>query len=192
MLDYYNVMREMFPNGAGTAITSFTAGTPFNYADTNVLYTNVNSNACTGLTDTAGLIPHMNGFTFWNNPLLNSELIAWVQQDGNKSIMQSLVIPPSSLWPLEVSTVSYVTGINIYPVPAQNEAHLRFNLASAGNVSIKVIAYDGKLISDVTTVDLAAGQQNININTTNIPNGNYIVLIQSKEGMNAERLSVLK
>ena len=190
MLDYYNVMREMFPNGSGTAISSFTAGTPVTYTNSSIAYTNANSNACTGLTDTAGLVPHMNSFSFWNNPLLNSELVAWVEQDANKSIMQSIVLPASV--PLGVSTLSYVTGIHLFPNPAMNETNLRFNLARAGKVDVKVIGYDGKTISDVTSMEMATGTQNVTINTTAIPSGNYIVLIQTPTGTSAERLTVAK
>ena len=190
MLNYYNVMRQMFPNGSGTAISSFTAGTPVTYSNSSIAYTNVNSNSCTGLTDTAGLMPHMNSFTFWNNPLLNSELVAWVEQDAGKSIMQSIVLPAAV--PLGVSTLSYVTGIHIFPNPAKDETNLRFNLARAGKVDVKIIGYDGKTISDVTSMDMGTGTQNVLINTAQITPGNYIVLIQTPTGTSAERLTVIR
>ena len=191
MLNYYNVMREMYPNGNGTAITSFTAGTPVSYINTGVAYTSVNSSACTGLSDTAGLMPHMNSNTFWNNPLLGSELVAWIEQDANKSVMQSIVVP-SAIVPVTVSTLSYVTGIKLFPNPANNEANLRFNLAMAGNVTVSVIGYDGKLIANVVSADMPTGTQNVIIHTADIPAGNYIILIQTPSGANAERLTVVK
>jgi Secretion system C-terminal sorting domain len=190
MLNYYNVMREMFPNGSGTAISSFTAGTPVTYSNSAIAYTSVNSNSCTGLTDTAGLMPHMNSFTFWNNPLLNSELVVWVEQDANKSVMQSLVIPASV--PVAVSTLSYVTGIRVFPNPAKDETNLRFNLAMAGKVDVRIIGYDGKEISSVVSEEMATGTQNVLIHTENIAAGNYIILIQTPTGTSAERLTVIK
>ncbi len=189
MLNYYNVMREMFPTGSGTAITSFTAGTPVTYSNLAIPYTNTNSAACTGIADTAGLIPHMNSFTFWNNPLLSSELVAWVEQDAGKSIMQSISLPASV--PVAVSTLSYVTGIRLQPNPARDESNLRFNLAVAGKVNIRIIGYDGRSISEVSEREMTTGAQNVTLNTAGIPSGNYIVLIQTPTGASAERLTVV-
>ncbi len=192
MVDYYNVMRQMLPNGNGTAITSFTSGTAIPYTDTLVAYTFVNSNSATSLSDTAGKMPHMNSNTFWNNPGTNSELLAWVEEDATQSVMQSAICATPILTGLSVTTPSYITGINLFPNPSKNETNLNFNLEVASKVAIKIITIDGKFVSEVSNTEMGLGSHNVVINTNNLAAGNYVIVMETNSGIDAQYLSVRK
>ncbi len=192
-LDYYNVERKMLPSGNGTTISSWTDGTPFTYTDSGVAYVSTDWNpATTTLSDTS-LYPTQMSSTFWNNPLLAGELIAFVEEDATKSVMQSLVaLPTNGTTGVSVSTLSKITGISIYPNPTSDPSTLTFSLGQSGNVHVKVINYAGETVSEISNTNMAAGMQSVNISTRNIPAGDYIVVITTAGGSNTERLSVVK
>jgi hypothetical protein len=198
MLDYYNVMRKMFPNGNGRAISSFTDGVAQTFYDTAIAYTSGDwVPASTVSADSANKYPHMNSNTFWNNPLLASEAIAFVQEDATKSIMQSIVAPVTDASTIAehhvgISTLSQVGGLAIYPNPAKDQATLSFALGISGNVEINVMEYTSRVVSNVVNQSMIAGAQKVTIPTKNIVPGNYLVIIKTDAGTNAVRLTVEK
>ncbi len=186
-LDYYNVMRKMLPSANGHAVTSWTDGVSQTFADTAISY--VNDNYYIG----ASSYPLQMSSDFWSNPLLGSEMIAFVQEDASHSIMQSFVAIPTNTTTINgVSTISNVTGISIYPNPAKDEATLSFYLGKSGNVHVKLVDYTGRLIADVMNDNRSEGAQKVTIPTTNVAPGNYIVLIEANGGTNAQRITVEK
>jgi hypothetical protein len=193
MLDYYNVMRVMFPDGNGNAVTSWTSGVPMTYTDTGVAYTSTNwVPASTDRTDSS-LYPVQMSNEFWNNPLTGSELIAFVEEDGTQSIMQSIVADPTNHDHVAgVSVLSKVNDMNIFPNPTSTEATLRFNLDQPGNVNVRIMDYAGHLVSEISNGNMTAGVQNITISTANIADGNYSVVVSTEGGSNAVRLTVAK
>ena len=194
MTDYYNVMRMMLPNGNGSFVSSWSSGSAYNYHDSNINYNYYNSNSCTSISDTSGLYPYQMSNDFWSNPLFGSKLVAWIQDDDYQEVLQSIVIPASSSpdgSSFVISTLSNVSGINLFPNPVKQSTHLQFNLSESSNVLIRILTYNGKIISEIANREMGVGNQKININTENIPSGNYLVSIITKGGMNVEPISVI-
>jgi hypothetical protein len=189
-LDYYHVMRKMVPTASGHSVSSWTDGTTQTFTDTAIAYTNGDWTA--GVSS----YPVQMDNKFWSNPLLGSQLVAFVEQDGIKSVMQSIVALPtatgSPISHVSVSTLSNVDEIVVYPNPTSNEAIVSFNLHEAGNVGVKVIDLSGRTVSDIINTDMKAGMQKVIVSTNNIPNGSYLVLISTAGGNNIQRLSVEK
>ena len=183
-LDYYHVVRKMLPTASGHAVTSWTDGTAQTFIDNDVPYTADNWNLG------SASYPNQGSLDFWSNPLLGSELVAFVEEDATKSVMQSFVALP--LNKLSTSTMSKVTGINVYPNPAKDFANVSFTLGETGNVQVNVIEYSGRILSTVTNTTMTAGLQTIKVPTANLAAGNYVVLITTATGSNAERLTVEK
>jgi hypothetical protein len=180
-LKYYHVMRKMLPSGSGHAVSSWTDGVAQTFSD-SVIFTSGDYTAGTSS------YPTQNSFKFWNNVLTGSEVVAFVQEDGNKSIMQSIQTLPAGL--INVSTLAKIDGIEIFPNPTKGLANLKFNLQEAGNVRVAIMDYTGKLVSEVTNRNMSLGMQNVAITTTGIAPGNYIVLLSTEGGNRAERLTV--
>lgn len=189
-LDYYNVERKMFPSGAGSVVTAWTSGTGQTFTFNSQAYTSGNwSLATTTPADTATAYPAMHSNTFWSNPLLGSELVAFVQEDKDGAIMQSIVALPTSAT-VGVSTLSHVNQMNVFPNPTKDGSTLQFTLEQAGDVNIKVIDYTGKTISMVSEGNMTQGVQKVFIPTTGIVPGNYIVMVTTEGGSNIVRLTV--
>ncbi len=181
-LKYYHAMRKMLPSASGHAVTSWTDGVTKTFNDTDVSYTN-------GIWENGvSEYPAQGSSKFWNNPMTGSEVVAFVEEDATKSIMQSIVSIPGGF--VNVSTLAKVDNISIYPNPTSGKSTLSFNLIQDGNVRVTVMDYTGKLVSEVTNKTMNAGAQNVTINSDNIAPGNYIVVISTKDGNKAERLTV--
>ena len=187
-LDYYHAMRMMVPTASGHSVSSWTDGTAQTFTDTGITY--VNGDWTLG----SGSYPVQMDNKFWSNPLLGSQLVAFVEEDATKSVMQSILAFPTSsgVSHVSVSTLSNVDGIVLYPNPAKEEATVSFNLHADGNVNVKVIDYSGRTVSDVMNGELKTGTQNVTVRTANIPAGDYLVLISTEGGSNIQRFSVIK
>ncbi len=183
-LDYYHVMRKMLPNGTGRAVSSWTDGTAVSYVDTGIAYTAGNWAAGSSTYPTQG------DNKFWSNPL-NGELIAFVEEDGPKSVMQSLLIFPTQKG-LSVSTMSKVNEISVYPNPATDNATLSFSLGEASNVHVKLLDVAGREVADVVNKEMNSGAQTVNISTTGLAAGEYLVYIETAGGAAMARLTVAK
>lgn len=181
-LEYYHVMRKMLPSASGHAVTSWTDGVAQQFVDTGVTYTNGNWAAGSSTYPTQG------DNKLWSNPFTGSELIAFVEEDGKKSVMQSLLAFPAGS--LSISTTSNVDGIKVYPNPATTSANVAFNLREAGNVQVKVMDFTGRVVSEVVNKEMSVGVQSVNIKTAGIAPGNYIVVISTAGGNNADRLTI--
>lgn len=94
------------------------------------------------------------------------------------------------------SGVAQVTAANlgatIYPNPANDQATLTFNLATAKNVQVEVVDQLGRTVSQVANETLDAGAHSFTINTSDLAAGVYNVVMHTEDGTFNERLSVVK
>jgi ligand-binding sensor domain-containing protein len=67
----------------------------------------------------------------------------------------------------------------LYPNPANAQTTLLFNLGKAAQVKISIADITGRTINTLPLTYLTAGEQRININTTALPAGTYIVKLTS-------------
>ncbi|MCD6010331.1 MAG: hypothetical protein K0Q79_193 [Flavipsychrobacter sp.] len=183
-LDYYHVMRKMLPNGSGRAVTSWTDGTAVSYVDTGIAYTAGNWAAG------SNYYPAQNSNTFWSNPL-GGELVAFIEEDGPKSVMQSLLIIPTQK-AVSVTTLSKVNDITVFPNPTSSDATVSFSLGEAGKVHIKILDVAGREVADVVNKEMNTGVQNVNISTAGLAAGEYLIMIETAGGANLGRLTVTK
>jgi len=181
-LKYYHVMRKCLPSGAGHPVSSWTDGVPQTFTDTGIAYTNGN------WTLGSASYPAQNEYKFWSNPYLGSEVVAYVQDNATKSVLQSVWSLPAGL--ASISTMAKVENIEVFPNPTKDGANLKFYLQEEGDVRVTLMDYTGKVVSEVTNQHMNVGTQNVKINTTNIARGSYIVLIATETGNRAERLTV--
>ncbi len=184
-LKYYHVMRQMLPSGSGHAVSSWTDGVAQSFVDSGIAYTN--TNYTTGSVN----YPTQNSFKLWNNAYSGSEVVAFVQDDATKSVLQSIWTLPAGLMS-NITTMAKIEDIAIYPNPTKGEANLKFDLQEAGNVRITLMDYTGKVINEIANEEMSLGNHNVTISTSNIAAGNYIVLLSTENGSRAERITVAK
>lgn len=77
--------------------------------------------------------------------------------------------------PTEVSIEEQVavTGMSVYPSPANSEATLVYNMVNEGNVELTVTDLSGKVISFENFGSQTAGSYSVNLNTVDFANGVY-------------------
>lgn len=81
----------------------------------------------------------------------------------------------------------------VYPNPSANEAIVKLELAEQESVlSVKITDISGKLIKQITDTktDKTRGDQSIHIITSELPNGVYIVSVQTTEGLHSAKMNV--
>ena len=68
-----------------------------------------------------------------------------------------------------------ISDIIVYPNPVQSDATLSFSVKEDGNGTIKVYSLTGKLVKEITNVNLSAGENLISLSANELSNGTYIV-----------------
>ncbi len=85
-------------------------------------------------------------------------------------------------------TENAVSDLSANPNPASDRALLEFNLNETSDVFVQVIDLTGKVVADVFNGTLAAGYNQMDINTADLANGTYFV----KMNVNGNETSSLK
>jgi hypothetical protein len=172
-LDYYRVMRKMFPDANGTSVASWTAGTAQNFNIASYAYS-------------VGSVAQGN-YNFWASPS-GSDLVVFVQDNTTGEVIQSVVIPPTTTG---VADMSGINSIGVYPNPASDFATVEFNMTESQNVQLIVSDVMGRIVY-TTSQELGNGEQHITVPTTNLAAGIYNIKIQTTSGNQSLRLSVVK
>src|SRR5690606_30523788 len=152
----YHVLRRMFPNGGGSAVNSWTAGTAVNYQfKSNYDVHHV----------------RQQNFNFWTHPK-NSNLVVFVQDETSKTVLQSKLI--EAQWPVSVNELqSGITRTVVFPNPATDYAMVSFQLDKAANVQLVVTDALGRVVHKMNNTQMQAGEQMITIPTGNFAAGVY-------------------
>ncbi len=68
---------------------------------------------------------------------------------------------------------------NLFPNPATTQTTLAFTLGKSSQVQINITDIAGKTITSLPVQHLTAGEQNMKIETDQLPNGTYIITLRS-------------
>jgi hypothetical protein len=174
--DFYHVMRNMNNNGNGQAITSVTAGTPqtFRWAHKWVV----------------GTVTQMSNL-YWKHPVGHGELVVFVQDDADKTVLQSGATKAS--WPASVNDLNEtISQADVYPNPATDHTSIAFKLESAANVNMQVVDGLGRVVYNVADRKLTPGSHNFEIQTGSYAPGLYIIKVNADGASISKRFSVVK
>jgi len=173
--NYSHVMRQMFPNAAGTTYT-VTDGVPFN----------VNFN------HTANVVtqPAQNSFDFWQTTNLEFEYVSFVQDNVSGDILNSA----SAIYTVNTGVVEFKNDnkLGVYPNPAKEYAVVGLLLSNSSVVDITITDINGKVVYTQQGNNLNAGQNEIKINTGEFATGAYNVVVKCSEGVLSEKIIVTK
>ena len=171
--EFYYVERTMFPSGSGTAVANWTDGVAQTFTQSKPF---VNGS------------PAQGNDNFWTNPV-QSDLVIFVQDNADKTIMQSAVVPAS--WPTGVKELNGIADMAIFPNPATSQAMLGFNTTESQNIDISVVDAMGRTVYTYSQM-FEAGSQRIVVPTANFAAGLYNVLVRTNSGIATQRLTVTK
>lgn len=173
-LDYYHVMRKMLPDYNGIPISSFTAGVPQTFSEKYKF--------------TVGNVAQGN-YNFWSTPF-DGHLVAFVQNPGTKEILQSVSI--AAQWPTGIEdAASNVSGVQLFPNPVKEGAHLVFTLQKASNVNITVVDALGKVVYKLNE-KMGNGEQHLLIDAKNFAAGVYNVMLEVENKAVSQKLTVVE
>lgn len=155
--DFPNVVRDMFPSAAGTSIiSSWTMGQSNTYTITNRVARYIDKS--------------------------NATLVAWIQNDADRSILQSAVSAPVSIANDAAATGVYPT-LRLQCVPANASAAsyaLLHNAGTAVLTSARIYYHSDVSSTPVTTTwtgSLVPGATTrVALNALSIPGGNHYII----------------
>jgi hypothetical protein len=78
------------------------------------------------------------------------------------------------------SNVQVRTSLNLYPNPAANGSAVSYTMIKSGSVSLDLFDAAGRLVSNLATGNKVAGTYNVDINTRELANGTYFVILDTE------------
>ena len=171
--NYVRIMRMMFPDGNGTTLANLTAGQSQSFTF-RAKYTVGNVT--------------QNSLNFWGNPI-GSDLVAFVQDNTNKDVIQSFATPASTT---SVNSIENISSLSVFPNPAVDFAEVGFRNTVAMNVGVRVFDMMGKMVFEKAATTYESGLNAIQIPVNQFSNGLYNVQIITNNGTLTEKITVAK
>ena len=75
-----------------------------------------------------------------------------------------------------------LTFMGAFPNPATNVSTVRVSLKNATDVTLELSDVNGRSLSSKKLAKLAAGQHDLQVSVSELPAGNYVIMIQTGEG----------
>ncbi|MDF1673404.1 MAG: T9SS type A sorting domain-containing protein [Vicingaceae bacterium] len=73
----------------------------------------------------------------------------------------------------------FISGLEVYPNPMNNQGSIVFNLAERSNAVVKIFNLSGALVKTINLGNKAKGANKANINVTDLSIGSYIVSLEA-------------
>jgi hypothetical protein len=177
--DFYHVMRKMFPDGSGTYINT-TDGVP----------QTVSFNHTATLVSIASGTPAPGSFNTWIATNLIYEYVVWVQDAVSHQIIQS----GSATQTIPTGLVQFTenSSIGIFPNPAKDYAIVGIKLNKPSQADISIYDMSGKLVYTNKGANVNEGQSEIKINTSEMAQGTYNVVVSTSEGVLRNKLIIVE
>lgn len=102
----------------------------------------------------------------------------------------NVAIQGVGLNPSDVANTELSQYVKLYPNPARDMATVAISLQEAQTVSVSMVSMDGKVVKAPFEQQLGAGNQKVNVSTSNLANGNYYVVIAAGEEVTKIQLVV--
>lgn len=107
---------------------------------------------------------------------------------SNTSYSESVIINSQVVGISE--SPSLITSVNLFPNPANENAHLNFTVAENQNVNILVTDLEGRVIENINRGQLAAGEYTETLDLATLPKGIYMVKVQGEKSFACQKLIV--
>lgn len=96
--------------------------------------------------------------------------------------------------PAGINTVakSGVNNVTLYPNPAAATANFDFETAINAAVNVNILDMAGRLVAEENKGEVKAGKHSIQVNTSNLPNGDYIYQVYVGNNVTIGKLTISK
>jgi hypothetical protein len=93
---------------------------------------------------------------------------------------------------LKASTKGATKGLTLSPNPASNQLSVNFTLDNDSPVNIQILNLSGQVMSSTRLTNLNKGSQNLEINTSDLVNGYYLLRLETNKGVDNQKLIISK
>ncbi len=170
------------------ANTAVMLSDPYNYNNPDFRPTGA-SPMLTGASFANGKLNAMN---FDQTPTYRGAFGASNWMDGWASFTADTNSYLDGVGPLAISEMSNtIQGMNIYPNPTSDVAHIDFNLNQAATVTYSLSDLSGKILLSETK-GMQHGRNQISFQTANIASGMYILKVSDGHSFRTARLNVIR
>ncbi len=181
---FEHVMKKMVPNAGGTFIGAMDAGEVKTF---NLSYTFNGDYVLPA--DATEPVNH----TYDNTVEEFSDLgvVVWVQRSSTREVYQSAY---AGLGTAEITEQNNqeTNLFTVYPNPANTVARIVFSTGiEAGNANVMIMDYTGKVVFEQNVASVGSSSSVLDIATENFDNGMYLVTIDTKEGRQTQKLSII-
>ena len=121
---------------------------------------------------------------------LRKAMISIANNDFDESTFE-VAVQGVGLNPADVENTQALSQlVKLFPNPTRDLATVAINLQKAEKVSVSVVDMNGRMVTNPIQQQMAAGEQKVNVSTSNLPNGNYFVVITAGEEITKVQLVV--
>jgi len=118
--------------------------------------------------------------------------LAWAATfNGEQDVYYSLIVP-SYVRVAEMDQFAQTTALKSYPNPFRDKTTIRYKLAEAGKVNLKVVAVTGEEVATVVNEVQVAGSYQVDFNASGLNAGMYYYELQTEQGIAKNRFILLK
>lgn len=170
--EFHNVLRKMMPDGNGISLGAMTNGTAVNRAQN---YTFVTGSAVT-----------QGSYRLWKQ-MDNLTVVAFVQDPATSFVFQSVVVKPTFVGLNDIASFP----ASFFPNPANETAFVRFESPSNNDVIVTLTNTAGQTILCTNYGKLGAGEQLVQINTSDVASGLYLLNVKIGDSSVTKRVNIV-
>ncbi|HXB12273.1 MAG TPA: T9SS type A sorting domain-containing protein [Bacteroidia bacterium] len=171
------VVEDMMPSSAGTALTAFTSG------QTQPLNLTWVKNHPWGASPAVHLYDSTSTF----------HVTIWVQSNTSKYVYQSASYPRAAASTLGIVEQSELLNtIRVYPNPNNGDATISFELKQDANVKLDIFNSMGQLIRSTNKGNQSSGTHLMNLDGQDLPSGMYFINLTAGGHTVSKKVSIIR
>ncbi len=129
----------------------------------------------------------------WNNDV-DMEYTRNLGTGNGIELVKIAGAPRSATWvptsPTSINSTNIGSDFNVYPNPAVASTSINYQLKETSNVSIYLVAMDGKIAKHIKQAELSAGTYSDNFDIEGLKSGLYICVLKTNNGIQTAKLEV--
>lgn len=179
--EFFNVARKMMPNQNGVDISSYAVGTQksitqsYTFPEAHRLPTNYSTKIDLATENSVEDFSKL--------------IVVGFVQGSNKQVYQAANFTKSTST-LNVAEVSTINSYKLFPVPANNQLNISFEMKNADQVSASLVNMAGQVVATQSNT-LTAGASQMSINTSSLAAGNYtMILVDGQNNVQATLVTI--
>lgn len=167
------VMRAMLPDGNGKTLGNLTANQTTSHYHSHLF--------------TIGGVAQ-NNTNIWYG-MDDLQVVAWIQDDSDKSILQSATLTAMGIGIKEFEDVA--NSVNVFPNPANHFVNVELDLIDDAEVNVEILNTLGQVVAENSN-SMVAGYNKSTFDVSSLPTGVYVLQLTIDGVSVAKRISITR